>query len=347
MSKATKRVLVTGASGFIGGHVCEALLKAGFTVRAMVRATSVVAHLDGLDIERVEGDLTQVESLRRACEGVDIIVHTAAPVGSYGEWEYFYQAGVVGTENLIEAAHQAGVDRFIHVSSIAVYGFKQHIGRTGVDVPFERHPEPWNHYVREKVLAEEALWAAHREGKVRATAIRPVVVIGARDRNAVPRLVDLLRLPVTALPGAPSNHFPVVTIEDCVDAILRSVQQEVAVGRAYNVSGDRRIRLDDFFALVAKHAGLRAPKLYLPTSVMVRAVGLLERTWKLLRRPGEPVATRIAIVVSGFDYDIDCTRTQQDLGWSATGSYDAAVLAAIRDPNQAARGSAPVNALRT
>jgi nucleoside-diphosphate-sugar epimerase len=347
MSQAAKRVLVTGASGFIGGHVCEALIAAGFKVRAMVRATSVVSHLEGLDIERAEGDLTQIDSLRRACEGVDIIVHTAAPVGSYGEWEYFYQAGVVGTENLIEAAHQAGVDRFIHVSSIAVYGFKQHVGRTGEETPFERNPEPWNHYVREKVLAEESLWAAHRDGKIRATAIRPVVVIGARDRNAVPRLVDLLKLPVTALPGKGSNHFPVVTIEDCVDAIVRSVQQEVAVGRAYNVSGDKRIQLDDFFVLIAKHANLRAPKIYLPTPMMVQAVGLLEGLWKLLKRPGEPVATRIAIVVSGFDYDIDCTRTQRDLGWSAQGSYDDAILAAIRDPNEAARGSAPVNALRT
>jgi nucleoside-diphosphate-sugar epimerase len=340
MSESKKRVLVTGASGFIGGHTCEALLRAGYRVRALMRRTSDVSHLDGLDVERAFGDLSDAASLRRACEGVDVVVHTAAPVGSFGEWEHFHEVGVLGTQRLIEAAHGAGATRFVHVSSIAVYGFKAHDTRPHEDTPFELQTESWNHYVREKVMAEQLLWKAHEEGKIRATAIRPVVVIGARDRNAVPRLVDLLRLPVTALPGKASNHFPVITIDDCVDAIVRAVENDASIGRAYNVSGDERIRLDDFFALIAKHASLAAPRLYLPTGLMVAAVGLLEWVWKRLRRAGEPVATRIAIVVSGFDYDIDCTRTQRELGWSAKGSYDAAIAAAMAQASATERGSA-------
>jgi nucleoside-diphosphate-sugar epimerase len=340
MSESKKRVLVTGASGFIGGHACEALLRAGYRVRALMRPTSDASHLAGLDVERAEGDLSDADSLRRACKGVDVVVHTAAPVGSFGEWEHFHEVGVLGTQRLIDATHAAGASRFVHVSSIAVYGFKAHHGRPHEDTPFEQHPEPWNHYVREKVMAEELLWKAHAEGRIQATALRPVVVIGARDRNAVPRLVDLLRLPVTALPGQAGNHFPVVTIEDCVDALVRAVANDASIGRAYNVSGDDRIRLDDFFALLARHARLPAPKLYLPTGLMVAAVGLLEWAWKLLRRAGEPVATRIAIVVSGFDYDIDCTRARRELGWSARGSYEAALVAALAQANPKERGSA-------
>jgi nucleoside-diphosphate-sugar epimerase len=342
MSESKKRVLVTGASGFIGGHTCEALLRAGYRVRALMRRSSDASHLARLDIERAEGDLSDAASLRRACEGVDIVVHTAAPVGSFGEWEHFHEVGVLGTQRLVDAAHGAGVSRFVHISSIAVYGFKEHASRPHEDTPFQAdaETEAWNHYVREKVMAEQLLWRAHEEGKIKATAIRPVVVIGARDRNAVPRLVDLLRLPVTALPGKASNHFPVVTIEDCVDAIVRAVENDAAIGRAYNVSGDERIRLDDFFALIAKHANLSAPKLYLPTKVVMVAVGLLEWAWKRLRREGEPVATRIAIAVSGYDYDIDCTRTQRELGWCARGSYEAAITAAIAETNPAERGSA-------
>jgi nucleoside-diphosphate-sugar epimerase len=342
MSESKKRVLVTGASGFIGGHTCEALLRAGYHVRALMRPTSDASHFAGLDIERAEGDLSDVESLRRACEGVSIVVHTAAPVGSFGEWEHFYEVGVLGTKRLIDAAHEAGVARFVHISSIAVYGFKPHAGRPHEDTPFEldADTESWNHYVREKVMAEQLLWKAHEEGKIKATSIRPVVVIGARDRNAVPRLVDLLRLPVTALPGKGSNHFPVVTIEDCVDAIVRAVENDAAIGRAYNVSGDERIRLDDFFSLIARHASLSAPRLYLPTKLVVAAVGLLEWVWKRLGRAGEPVATRIAIVLSGYDYDIDCSRTQRELGWNAKGSYEGAIVAAMAQASAAARGSA-------
>ena len=333
-------VLVTGASGFIGGHVCEALAAIGYRVRAMARKTSNLSQLAGVDVERCVGDLTDADSLRRACVGVDLVVHTAAAVGSFGEWEHFYETGVLGTAHLVDAAHAAGVKRFVHISSIAAYGLKQHAGRPDEDTPFERDQAPWNHYVREKVLAEDIVWKAHREGRIRATCIRPVVVIGARDRNAVPRLVDLLRLPVTVLPGKASNHFPVVTIEDCVDAIVRAVQSEAAVGRAYNVSGDARIRLDDFFGLIAKHAKLPPPRFYLPTPALIPAVGLLEGVWKLLKRPGEPVATRIAILVSGYDYDIDCTRAKRELGWSAGGSYEAAVVAALAQPAAVGPGSA-------
>ncbi|MFT3772369.1 MAG: NAD-dependent epimerase/dehydratase family protein [Minicystis sp.] len=338
MTATTKRILVTGASGFIGGHACEALVKTGAKVRAMVRKTSNVGQLAGTGVEICHADLSDPASLQQACADVDTVVHTAAAVGSFGDWEHFHEVGVLGTERLIDAAHRRGVSRFIHVSSIAAYGLKDHRRRVDEDTPFDHAPQPWNHYVREKVMSEEVLWRAHEAQKIRATSLRPSVVVGARDRNAVPRLVDLLRLPVTALPGRPDNHFPVVTIEDCVDAIVRSVENEAAIGRAYNVSGGRRITIADFFALIAKHAQLPPPKLYLPTGLMLPATGLLESAWKLLGKAGEPVATRIAIVVSGYDYEIDCRRAQRELGWSADGSYEAAIVAALEQPSETKHG---------
>lgn len=332
-----KRILVTGASGFIGGHVCEALAKTGARVRAMVRKSSKIGQLSGVDLEICHADLSDAESLRRACEGVDMVVHTAATVGSFGEWEHFYEVGVLGTERLLDACVARGVDRFVHVSSIAVYGLKDH-GRVDEDAPFDTQPKRWNHYVREKVMSEQLLWDAHAAKKIKVTSLRPSVVIGARDRNAVPRLVELLRLPVTALPGRPTNRFPVVTIEDCVDAVVRAVHNDVSIGRAYNVSGSKPVGLAELFGYIAKHARLPEPRFYLPTDVMIPAVGLLEEAWKVLKRPGEPVATRIAIVVSGYDYDIDCGRAQRELGWTADGSYEAAIVAALQNPSETQYG---------
>lgn len=319
--------------------MCEALARTGARVRAMARKSSDVSQLDGVDVELCRADLGDAESLRRACQDIDTVVHTAAAVGSFGEWDHFYETGVLGTQRLIDAAAKQGATRFIHLSSIAAYGLKDHRGPIGERTPYDRRPQAWNHYVREKVMSEQLLWKAHEEGKIQATSIRPSVVIGARDRNAIPRLVDLLRLPVTALPGRPSLRFPVVCIEDCVDAVVRSVQRDVSIGRAYNVSGETPISLADFFGLIARHAGLPPPRLYLPTSLMLPAVGMLEGAWKLLKRPGEPVATRIAIVVSGYDYEIDCSRTREDLGWSARGSYEAAIVAAMQRPSKTRPGS--------
>lgn len=338
LTQNSKRVLVTGASGFIGGHACAALLEAGFSVRAMVRGTSLVGQLAGLDVELCRADLGDLGSLKRACKDVDVVVHTAAAVGSFGEWEHFHEVGVRGTERLIDAASESGAKRFIHVSSIAAYGLKDHGRRIDESAPFDLDQQPWNHYVREKVMSEQAIWKAHAAKKIQATSLRPSVVIGARDRNAIPRLVDLLRLPVTALPGRADNHFPVVTVEDCVDAIVRSVERDVAIGQAYNVSGSQRITLTEFFGFIARHAKLRNPRLYLPTALMLPAVGLLEEAWKRLGKAGEPVATRIAIVVSGYDYDIDCSRARRELGWSADGSYEAAIVAALANPSETTHG---------
>lgn len=334
-----KRILVTGASGFIGGHVCEALVARGAKVRAMVRRTSDVSQLEGTGVELAYADMSDVAGMERACRDIDVVVHTAAAVGSFGEWEHFYETGVLGTQRLVDAAAKCGATRFVHISSIAVYGFHQHKGRVNEDFPFDPKPQGWNHYVREKIMSEELLWKAHAAGRIQATSIRPVIVIGARDRNALPRLVELLNLPVTALPGGPELHFPVVCIEDCVDAIVRSVFNDASIGRAYNVSGDERIKLGDFFGLLAKHVKRPPPKLYLPTAIVTPAVGALEGIWKLLRRPGEPITTRIAIVLAGYDYDIDCTRTQRELGWSAKGSYEAAIVAGLAVPSKVKPGS--------
>ena len=340
MGKA-KRVLVTGASGFIGGHVCEALKRAAepVSVRAMVRASSDVRQLDGVDVELCEADLSDPLSLERACAGVDLIVHTAAAVGSFGEWEHFHEVGVRGTERLIYAAERAGVRRFVHISSIAAYGLRGHEQPLNEDCPFDEQPQGWNHYVREKVLSEQVLWRAHAGKRIQATSIRPSVVIGARDRNAIPRMADLLRLPIAALPGRADLHFPVVCIEDCVDAIVRAVHDDRAIGRAYNVSGQRPIRLSEIYGYVARHAKLAPPKLYLPTAMMIPAVGAFESVWKLLGKSGEPIATRIAIVVSGYDYAIDTTRLQQELGWRAGDEYEAAVVAALAEPSAVKAGA--------
>lgn len=338
MNDTGRRYLVTGASGFIGGHVCEALLRRGATVRAMVRASSDTRHLAGLGVELCQAELGDAASLERACAGVDVVIHTAAAVGSFGEWQHFYETGVVGTERLLAAAAHQRVGRFVHVSSIAAYGLRG--GRVDEDTPFDLAPERWNHYVREKVMSEQRVWAAHAAGKVAATVVRPSVVIGARDRNAVPRMADLLRLPVAGLPGRPHFRFPVVTIADCVDAIVRAAGSEIAVGRAYNVSGARPIALAEIYGLIARHAGLPAPRLYVPTALALPLTGALEAVWKLLRRAGEPIATRIAIVVSGYDYEVDCSRAARELGWYADGSYEAAIVAALARPGQAPRGAA-------
>ena len=186
------------------------------------------------------------------------MIHTAAVVSMYGAWEEYRRIGVVGTENVIAAAIDADVARFIHLGSVASYGFRHPHGVVLTeDMPHDEEPEPWNHYVREKMLTEKVIWRAHASGRIQVTSLRPPVVIGPRDRNVVTRMMNLLRLPFTGTIGAGTNRVGCVVVEELAEVAIRAATSEVAVGRAYNVAGREPITQRELYSLYAKAAGRR------------------------------------------------------------------------------------------
>jgi nucleoside-diphosphate-sugar epimerase len=123
-----------------------------------------------------------------------------------------------------------------------------------------------------------------------------------------------------------------VCIKDCIEAILRVIDNDLTIGRAYNVSGKKSITISELFGLVAKHGNLKAPSIFLPPSVLYFPVGLLEGAWRLLQRPAEPLVTRIAIAIAGYDYEIVCDRAYRELDWVPEDDYASAVIAALTPP---------------
>ncbi len=115
--------LVTGATGLLGSHIVEQLCQRGRPVRALVRSTSDTTWLETMPVEIVCGDVTDAQSISRAVQGVKVVYHAAARVGDWGPWHEFQRITIDGTENVISAAERAGVQRFIYISSISVYGY--------------------------------------------------------------------------------------------------------------------------------------------------------------------------------------------------------------------------------
>jgi alkylation response protein AidB-like acyl-CoA dehydrogenase/nucleoside-diphosphate-sugar epimerase len=324
-----RRFLVTGATGFIGGHIAARLASRGDHVRALVRKTSRVDKLVSLGIELAYGDLTDAKSMAAACEGMEGVIHNAAPVGTYGAWEHYLEQGVRGTERLLEGAIKAGARRFIFMSSIAVYGFRPHGRALSEDFPLDRSPQPWNHYVREKVMCEDLLWNAHKNGDIVLTSIRPSAVFGPGDRNIVPRMVGLLNLPVLVLPGRPENRVPCVTVDDLVGATVRAIDDDVARGRAYNISGASPLTQQEAFDIVASAAKIQSRWFNAPTSLFYGPVGVLEKVWAGIKRPGEPPTTRGAIALFGYDYEIDISRAAAELDFRGASSYGDSIRASL------------------
>ena len=159
--------LVTGATGLLGSHIAEQLRGADKPVRALVRPNSDTAYLARIGCELAEGDITDLESIRDACRGVSKFYHAAAKVGDWGEWPDFERISINGTQNCLDAASDAKVERFIHISSISVYGYVHDNGKIfDEQTPLGQNLNRWSFYSRAKVAAEDLVWNAHKQNQL-------------------------------------------------------------------------------------------------------------------------------------------------------------------------------------
>jgi nucleoside-diphosphate-sugar epimerase len=324
------RALVTGAGGFIGSHLVRELLRRGHVVTALCQAGSATQNMLAHEANIAFGDVTNPESLQKACAGQDWIFHCAGIVSGYGPWERYLKVGVEGTRNVINFAAQGSASRFVHLSSISVYGTRPE-GRLYTEVtPFEESPEAWNYYVRQKVLSEKELWKAHNQGKIQATAIRPSLVLGPGDRNVVRRTLSLLQSPVAAIIGDGKNRVPCVVIEELVETIINAASNEATIGKAYNLSGREPITQIEYMDIHALAASIRPLRLRIPARLAHFSCSILEALYGIARSEREPFCTRLALAFAGNDFNIDCSLAERELGWQGRASYAEAIARSVR-----------------
>lgn len=220
------KALVTGASGFIGSHLCDRLLEQGYSVRAMVRATSNRRWLEGKPLELVIGDLLDRDTLVKACAGVELVFHAGAAVMPKDSSE-FERVNHEGTVNLAEAASQTGVRRFVMFSSIAAAG-----PAVALDKPLTEDctPRPVSRYGRGKLKAEQAL--ATLKGKLHSVILRLPVVYGPRDRE----VLFLWKQVARGFLAMPESVFSLVYVADAVRAALLAAKAGVAAASVCFVS---------------------------------------------------------------------------------------------------------------
>src|SRR3954447_2971301 len=181
-----KTLFITGATGLVGSHAVEEALKRGFRVRALVRETSDTRWLDAWGDEKVPGDLEDVDALRRGVDGVDWVFNCAAKVGDWGTLDEFRRLNVEAFGHLLEAAVDARVERFVHVSSLGVYEGRDHFG-TDETVP--PAAESLDAYTRSKVEAEELALHYYEAKGLPISIVRPGFIYGPRDRTVLPKLL--------------------------------------------------------------------------------------------------------------------------------------------------------------
>ena len=309
------RVFLTGATGLVGSHVAERLVRDGHEVKALVRPGAELEFLRSLGAELVSGDITDRDALVEAMSGCDGVVHSAALIVGDVPWEDYRRVNVDGTQHVLEAAAQGGARRAVHVSTVAVYGGSEISRQKRVD---EDHPTdgplpPGEFYGRSKRGAEEVALSFQAEGRLEVTIVRPDVVYGERDRVLIPRLARYLRSPLAFTVGLGHKELPLVYAGNIADAITRALTSPRAPGRVYNLANDFPISQRKFFSLIA--ARLPGPKLLLPLPYLLAygAAAAIELAARM--RSARPATSRRHVAFMGRGNPFVSDRAREELGW--------------------------------
>ena len=339
--------LVTGATGLVGSHIVERLAADGWRIRALVRDPHIVrqavsAGLNGTDwlrhrgVELAPGDILDLPSFVEAARGCDTIFHTAAavtpPASRVHPYDAYRVPNVDGTRNAVAAAARHGA-RLLQLSSVAVYGPKTRYASskvTGVEETMPLDPLPERaYYARSKRESEELVMAAHAEGRIWATAVRPDVIYGPRDRQFVPRLARLLRFGVAPVIDRGKAIMAIVHASHVADGAVRAATTDAAGGRAYNLANDFDVSWRDFFRLAGDGLGRRVRCVSIPHGLAGTLLSITKRTIRFVTAGGMNVVTTASLDFMSRDNPFNSDRARRELGWAPALPPETAVPAAF------------------
>ena len=245
MALSEQKVLVTGATGFLGGVLARRLVSEGVRVRGLVRSPEKAAALRDYGIEIVQGDVTDADAMQRAVEGCNIVFHAAAALG--GDYTKQQLVNVAGTSKVVRAAHAARVERFVHISSVAVYGYRVK-GEVTEAIPPAPGADP---YARTKSEAERVVI----EGGVPYTIVRPAMIYGAGSINWTGNFFRWGRMKPTLFPGkGKGSAFP-IHVDDVVDMTVKVASHPAGVNEIFNCAPDPAPTWREFVGAYSRLAG--------------------------------------------------------------------------------------------
>jgi dihydroflavonol-4-reductase len=321
---------VTGATGFLGSHVARVLSEQGAGLRLLVRPTSDLRNIDGLNADRVVGDLRDAGSIEKTLSGCDVVFHVAA---DYRLWvrdpEEMYRSNVEGTRSLLEAARKQSVRRVVYTSSVATMGFHGTNGHAGGGkVADEQSPvgiaDMIGHYKRSKFMAEQVAIEAARSG-VDVVIVNPTTPIGERDIKPTPTgriVVDFLK---RKFPAYVETGLNLVDASECARGHIQALEKGRS-GERYILGGEN-LTLKQILDRLAAITGLPSPTVKLPYFFAL-AAGVVDETvtGRILGR--EPRATIDAVRMGRKMMFVSSAKAERELGWR-TVPVDAALRRSV------------------
>ncbi|HEX9097358.1 MAG TPA: NAD-dependent epimerase/dehydratase family protein [Candidatus Dormibacteraeota bacterium] len=304
------RILVTGATGFLAGHLIPALQQRGHTVRALVVPSADASGLEARGVSAFRGDVREPDSLTAAMRDADAVFHLAAAIGTWRPLEEYQAVNVTGTKNVCRAALVAGVTRLVHVSTTSVYehGLREPVKE---DSPLRPLPDP---YALTKAAGDKLVQRMIAEQGLPACIVRTSTIFGPGDRLNFGRIADRLLAQKAIVIGSGRNTVPFVYVADVVQGLLLALERKQAVGQIYNIDDDNCPTQKELLKEIAEQVGARPPRIHVPRSLLYSAAYVAERV-AALTHSSQPLVTRHGVALYGTNNRYSIDKARKELGY--------------------------------
>lgn len=315
-----KKVLITGATGFLGGYVVDEFLKHEYHVIAIGRNEDKLLKLKQHHTTVWRGDLS---SLSELTEAVDIVIHVAARSTVWGKWQDFYEDNVLGTEQVITFCIRNNVRKLVFISSPSIYSRRSNKLNIQED-DFDRNNH-LNNYIRSKIMAEKLVSQAQSKG-LNTVIIRPRGIIGVGDTSIVPRILKTNKKFGVPLFQEGKNNVDLTCVENVALAIRLASESSKANGNIYNITNGEPMELKH--VLDTLFAGINvAPRYrYCNVDLFYGLASVVETIYNLFRIDQEPPITRYTICTFAYSQTLDISKAKRDLGYEPILSINEGIL---------------------
>ena len=320
------KVLVTGATGFLGKYAVEELVEHGYQVRALGRNQKLGQALARPGVEFFSGDFTKEDDVFAACDGVDAVVHAGALSTLWGAWDQFYRTNVEGTRLVLEACKHFGIKRLVYISSPSIYAAaRDQLAIKEADAPKEND---LNFYIKSKLLAERKIGDYP---EVESIILRPRGLFGIGDTSIFPRVLRLSQKFGIPLIRGGQQLMDMTCVENVALAIRLALEAPIAQGRVYNITnGEPR----SFKSMLDEALdGLQIKKRYLrlPAGLVALLARMLEGSYRLFGIRKEPPLTRYTYYLMRYSQTLDISAAKKDLGYEPCLSISEGIAKYVQD----------------
>ncbi len=326
--QAKYKVLVTGATGFLGVKLVETLVNEGYEVRALARKLSNIEKLKKFPVEIFYGDVGSIDSLKPAFEGIDVVVHAAAD--TTGREEESETNTIRGTQHVIDLSIQNNVKKLVYISSCSVYGVADYAENTVIkeESLLERFPEQRGVYTCAKLKAEELIRSAMEQGKVPIVCLRPGTILGPGGDIFTPMMGFSFGEMVFAVIGNEGFNLPFVFIDNLCHAIKTVIEKNKGDGEIFNIIDKGNLTKGAYIEKLLKKLYPGASVSYIPLALLYKVVQFQEILTSIMGR--NPFLTRYRLTSSQRQVIYDSSKLERLLDWAPPFTIEDGIDAVLR-----------------